>query len=82
MEGSKAASAVSERLHKQSRGSVIRSLRRSRNWRCPMSPLRPRKIRARRSRRAVDQSGRQTEGPSNVSGASLVYAGYPYDPYA
>jgi len=47
-----------------------------------MSLLRPRKIRARRSRRPVDQSGQQTESPSNVSGANLVYAGYPYDPYA
>ena len=47
-----------------------------------MSALRPRKIRARRSRKAVDQPGRQTEDLSNVSGASLVYAGYPYDPYA
>ncbi|HYV71447.1 MAG TPA: hypothetical protein VE970_15220 [Pseudolabrys sp.] len=43
---------------------------------------RPRKIRARGSRKTVDQSGQQMEGLSNVSGANLVYAGYPYDPYA
>ena len=42
---------------------------------------RPKKIRARRSRRTVDASGQQTEGLSN-SGSNLVYAGYPYDPYA
>jgi hypothetical protein len=47
-----------------------------------MPLLRPSKIRAKRSRRTIDQSGQQTEGPSNVSGANLVYAGYPYDPYA
>jgi len=74
--------AVSERLHNQSDGSDLESLRRSRNRRCPMPFSRPRKIRARRSRRTVDQSGRQTEGLSNVSGSNLVYAGYPYDPYA
>jgi hypothetical protein len=41
---------------------------------------RVRKIRARRSHRSA--SGQQTEGLSNVSGSNLVYAGYPYDPYA
>jgi len=43
---------------------------------------RTRKIRARRPRRTSDQSGQQMEGMSTVSGASLVYAGYPFDPYA
>jgi len=43
---------------------------------------RTRKIRARRTRRTIDQSEHQMEGVPTISGASLVYAGYPYDPYA
>jgi hypothetical protein len=43
---------------------------------------RTRKIRAKRPRRAIDQSGQQMDGVSTISGASLVYAGYPVDPYA
>ena len=47
-----------------------------------MSLSRSRKIRARRSRKTIDQLGQQPEGMPGISGASLVYAGYPYDPYA
>jgi hypothetical protein len=43
---------------------------------------RTRKIRARRSRKTIDQSGQQSEGLPGIGGASLVYAGYPFDPYA
>jgi hypothetical protein len=42
---------------------------------------RSRKIRTKRSRKTIDQSGQQAGMPS-ISAASLVYAGYPYDPYA
>jgi len=41
---------------------------------------RTRKIRARRPRRTIAEQ--QMEGVSTISGASLVYAGYPFDPYA
>jgi hypothetical protein len=43
---------------------------------------RSRKIRTKRSRKTIDQSGQQAEGMPSISAASLVYAGYPYDPYA
>ena len=43
---------------------------------------RTRKTRARRSRKTIDQSGQHSEGMPGIGGASLVYAGYPFDPYA
>jgi hypothetical protein len=46
-----------------------------------MSLSRHRKIRARRSRKTTYQLGQQPEGMPSISGASLVYAGYPYDSY-
>jgi hypothetical protein len=44
------------------------------------SPKNP--IRVRRPRKVADKPVGKMEGSLNTSGASLVYAGYPYDPYA
>jgi len=38
-------------------------------------------IRARRPRKAIDKAVEKTESLLSTSGASLMYAGYPYDPY-
>jgi hypothetical protein len=39
-------------------------------------------IRVRHPRKVIDRAIEKLEGSVNTSGASLVYAGYPYDPYA
>ena len=46
------------------------------------SPNPKNKIRAGRARKATDKAIEKTESLLNTSGASLMYAGYPYDPYA
>jgi hypothetical protein len=38
-------------------------------------------IKARRPRKATDKAVENTESLLRTSGASLMYAGYPYDPY-
>jgi hypothetical protein len=39
-------------------------------------------IRVSRPRRAADKTAKKMDSPLSASGANLVYAGYPYDPYA
>jgi hypothetical protein len=39
-------------------------------------------IRISRPRRAADKTAEKMDSPLSASGANLVYAGYPYDPYA
>lgn len=46
-----------------------------------MSVSHSRQTRAKRSRKAIDRAACKID-VSNTSGANLVYAGYPYDPYA
>jgi len=41
-----------------------------------------RPIRVRRPHKVADKPVGKLEGSLNTSDASLVYAGYPYDPYA
>jgi hypothetical protein len=38
-------------------------------------------IRFGRPRKAKDKAVEKTENPLSTSGANLMYAGYPYDPY-
>ena len=45
-------------------------------------PKQKNQIRAGRPRKATDKAVEKTESLLNTSGASLMYAGYPYDPYA
>src|SRR5262245_36015193 len=55
------------------------------NWRRVMSVAHPSlksPIRVRRPRKVAEKPVGKMEGSVNTSGASLVYAGYPYDPYA
>jgi hypothetical protein len=40
------------------------------------------KIRVGRPRKVTDKTVEKTEGLLSASGANLIYAGYPYDPYA
>jgi hypothetical protein len=40
------------------------------------------RIRVTHSRKVIDSAVEKLEGPPSTSCASLVYAGYPYDPYA
>jgi hypothetical protein len=47
-----------------------------------MSVSHSRQTRAKRSRKAIDKAARKIEDVRSASGANLVYAGYPYDPYA
>jgi len=49
-----------------------------------MSAMYPRPrihIRANRSRKVATTTAKKMEGALSASGASLIYAGYPYDPY-
>jgi hypothetical protein len=39
-------------------------------------------IRISRPRKATDKPIAKPESPLGISGANLLYAGYPYDPYA
>jgi hypothetical protein len=45
-------------------------------------PPRRKKIRVSASRKVADKAVGKPEKSLTTSGASLVYAGYPYDPYA
>jgi len=40
------------------------------------------RIRVTHSRKVIDRAVERLEGSRSTSYASLVYAGYPYDPYA
>jgi hypothetical protein len=40
------------------------------------------RIRAARPRKVIGKTVEKTEGLPSASGANLIYAGYPYDPYA
>jgi hypothetical protein len=40
------------------------------------------RIRVTHSRKVIDRAVEKLEGSLSTSCASLVYAGYPYDPYA
>jgi hypothetical protein len=41
-----------------------------------------RQIWARRSRKVIDKPAHKTDEAASAGAANLVYAGYPYDPYA
>jgi hypothetical protein len=40
------------------------------------------RIRISRPRKAIDKPFAKRESPLDMSSANLMYAGYPYDPYA
>ena len=49
-----------------------------------MSVIQPKlgyQVRVRRPRRANDKAVEKTKSLLSASGANLMYAGYPYDPY-
>ncbi|MGA9441417.1 MAG: hypothetical protein WBV76_25000, partial [Pseudolabrys sp.] len=48
----------------------------------PMPLSHSRQIRARRSRKVTDKPAHKTDEAASPGAANLVYAGYPYDPYA
>ena len=54
------------------------------SWRYPMSVTQPKlgyQVQVRRPRRANDKAVEKTKSLLSASGANLMYAGYPYDPY-